>query len=186
MFMSSCANRLERMNSNVLRMSQLFLRTLREDPADADVTSAKLMQRAGYIRKSAPGVWTWLPLGLKVLNKVQAIIRDEINGIGAQEVHFPALLPREPYGLPTVGKNMATISSVLRIATKLTIFLLQRTKKFSRSSLRICILRTRIYQLLCIRFKRSIATSSVRALVLFAVASLLCRMLIRSRLTKMV
>ena len=96
-FMSSCAHRLERMNSNVLRMSQLFLRTLREDPADADVTSAKLMQRAGYIRKSAPGVWTWLPLGLKVLNKVQAIIRDEINGIGAQEVHFPALLPREPY-----------------------------------------------------------------------------------------
>ena len=95
--MSSCANRLERMNSNVLRMSQLFLRTLREDPADADVTSAKLMQRAGYIRKSAPGVWTWLPLGLKVLNKVQAIIREEINGIGAQEVHFPALLPREPY-----------------------------------------------------------------------------------------
>lgn len=95
--MSSCANRLERMDSNVLRMSKLFLRTLREDPADADVTSAKLMQRAGYIRKSAPGVWTWLPLGLKVLNKVQAIICEEINGIGAQEVHFPALLPREPY-----------------------------------------------------------------------------------------
>lgn len=78
-------------------MSTLFLRTLREDPADADVDSAKLLQRAGYIRKAAPGIWTWLPLGLSVLNKIEAIIREEINGIGAQEVHFPALLPREPY-----------------------------------------------------------------------------------------
>ena len=75
----------------------MFLRTLREDPADADVDSAKLLQRAGYIRKAAPGIWTWLPLGLSVLNKIEAIIREEINGIGAQEVHFPALLPREPY-----------------------------------------------------------------------------------------
>lgn len=75
----------------------MFLRTLREDPADADVDSAKLLQRAGYIRKAAPGIWTWLPLGLRVLNKIEAIIREEINGIGAQEVHFPALLPREPY-----------------------------------------------------------------------------------------
>ncbi|PLS29154.1 Prolyl-tRNA synthetase (Proline--tRNA ligase) [Bifidobacterium parmae] len=78
-------------------MSTLFLRTLREDPADADVDSAKLLQRAGYIRKAAPGIWTWLPLGLKVLNKIEEIIREEMAGIGAQEVHFPALLPREPY-----------------------------------------------------------------------------------------
>ncbi|WP_238549597.1 proline--tRNA ligase [Bifidobacterium callitrichos] len=85
------------MTSNTLRMSTLFLRTLREDPADADVDSAKLLQRAGYIRKAAPGIWTWLPLGLRVLNKIEDIIREEINGIGAQEVHFPALLPREPY-----------------------------------------------------------------------------------------
>ncbi|MBT1172450.1 proline--tRNA ligase [Bifidobacterium sp. MA2] len=85
------------MTSNTLRMSTLFLRTLREDPADADVDSAKLLQRAGYIRKAAPGIWTWLPLGLRVLNKIEAIIREEMNGIGAQEVHFPALLPREPY-----------------------------------------------------------------------------------------
>ncbi|WP_270417200.1 proline--tRNA ligase [Bifidobacterium pseudolongum] len=83
--------------TTALRMSTLFLRTLREDPADADVDSAKLLQRAGYIRKAAPGIWTWLPLGLSVLNKIEAIIREEINGIGAQEVHFPALLPREPY-----------------------------------------------------------------------------------------
>lgn len=85
------------MSSKALRMSTLFLRTLREDPADADVDSAKLLQRAGYIRKAAPGIWTWLPLGLRVLNKIENIIREEINGIGAQEVHFPALLPREPY-----------------------------------------------------------------------------------------
>ena len=78
-------------------MSTLFLRTLREDPADADVDSAKLLQRAGYIRKAAPGIWTWLPLGLSVLNQIEEIIREEINGIGAQGVHFPALLPREPY-----------------------------------------------------------------------------------------
>ena len=85
------------MTSKTLRMSTLFLRTLREDPADADVDSAKLLQRAGYIRKSAPGIWTWLPLGLRVLSKIEAIIREEMNGIGGQEVHFPALLPREPY-----------------------------------------------------------------------------------------
>ena len=73
------------MTSNTLRMSTMFLRTLREDPADADVDSAKLLQRAGYIRKAAPGIWTWLPLGLRVLNKIEAIIREEINGIGAQD-----------------------------------------------------------------------------------------------------
>lgn len=78
-------------------MSTLFLRTLREDPADADVDSAKLLQRAGYVRKAAPGIWTWLPLGLRVLNRIEDVVREEMNGIGAQEVHFPALLPREPY-----------------------------------------------------------------------------------------
>ncbi|MCH4158730.1 MAG: proline--tRNA ligase [Bifidobacterium minimum] len=85
------------MSSTALRMSTLFLRTLREDPADADVDSARLLQRAGYIRKAAPGIWTWLPLGLRVLNRIESVIREEINGIGAQEVHFPALLPRAPY-----------------------------------------------------------------------------------------
>lgn len=95
--LSSCANTFKTMSSKALRMSTLFLRTLREDPADADVDSARLLQRAGYIRKAAPGIWTWLPLGLRVLNKIEGIVREEINGIGAQEVHFPALLPREPY-----------------------------------------------------------------------------------------
>lgn len=80
-----------------LRMSSLFLRTLRDDPADAEVASHKLLIRAGYIRRAAPGGYTWLPLGLRVKNKVENIVRDEMNAIGAQEVHFPALLPKEPY-----------------------------------------------------------------------------------------
>ena len=81
----------------VLRLSSLFVRTLREDPVDAEVASHKLLVRAGYIRRAAPGVYTWLPLGLKVLRKVENIVREEMNAIGAQEVLFPALLPREPY-----------------------------------------------------------------------------------------
>ncbi|GAB3620364.1 proline--tRNA ligase [Glutamicibacter endophyticus] len=81
----------------VSKLSTLFLRTLREDPVDAEVASHKLLVRAGYIRRAAPGIYTWLPLGLKVLARVEAIIREEMNAIGAQEVHFPALLPREPY-----------------------------------------------------------------------------------------
>ena len=81
----------------VLRLSKLFLRTLREDPADAEVASHRLLVRAGYIRRAAPGIYTWLPLGLNVLRKVEQIIREEMAAIGAQEVHFPALLPKEPY-----------------------------------------------------------------------------------------
>jgi len=81
----------------VLKLSTMFLRTLREDPVDAEVASHKLLVRAGYIRRAAPGIYTWLPLGLKVLGKVENIIREEMNAIGGQEVHFPALLPREPY-----------------------------------------------------------------------------------------
>ncbi|HAM25943.1 MAG TPA: proline--tRNA ligase [Microbacteriaceae bacterium] len=79
------------------RLSQLFVRTLREDPSDAEVASHRLLVRAGYIRRQAPGVFAWLPLGLKVRRKIEAIIREEMANAGAQEVHFPALLPREPY-----------------------------------------------------------------------------------------
>ncbi|GAA4847887.1 proline--tRNA ligase [Actinomycetospora corticicola] len=78
-------------------MSELFLRTLREDPADAEVTSHKLLVRAGYVRRVAPGIYSWLPLGVRVLRNVERIVREEMDAIGAQEVHFPALLPREPY-----------------------------------------------------------------------------------------
>jgi len=83
----------------MLRMSTLFLRTLREDPADAEVPSHKLLVRAGFIRRVAPGVFTWLPLGYEVYRNVENIVRSEMNAAGFQEVHFPALLPREPYEL---------------------------------------------------------------------------------------
>ncbi|GMA40135.1 proline--tRNA ligase [Mobilicoccus caccae] len=82
---------------SVTRMSSLFLRTLREDPADAELPGHKLLVRAGYIRRAAPGIYTWLPLGLKVLQRVETIVREEMNAIGAQEMRFPVLLPREPY-----------------------------------------------------------------------------------------
>ena len=80
-----------------MKMSTLFLRTLREDPADAEVPSHRLLVRAGYVRRAAPGGYTWLPLGKRVLDNVERVVREEMDRIGAQEVHFPALLPREPY-----------------------------------------------------------------------------------------
>jgi prolyl-tRNA synthetase len=83
----------------VTRLSHFFLRTLREDPADAEVMSHKLLVRAGYIRRQAPGVFAWLPLGLRVRAKIENVIREEMANAGAYEVHFPALLPREPYEL---------------------------------------------------------------------------------------
>ena len=79
------------------RLSNFFLKTLREDPADAEVTSHKLLVRAGYIRRQAPGIFAWLPLGLRVKERIERIIREEMTAAGAHEVHFPALLPREPY-----------------------------------------------------------------------------------------
>jgi prolyl-tRNA synthetase len=85
------------MTGTLLRMSSLFVRTLRDDPADAEVPSHRLLLRAGYIRRAAPGIYTWLPLGLRVLRKIDGIIREEMDSIGAQELLFPALLPREPY-----------------------------------------------------------------------------------------
>ena len=81
----------------ITRMSELFVRTLRDDPADAEVPSHRWLVRAGYIRRAAPGIYCWLPLGYKVLRNVERIVREEMDAIGAQEVHLPALLPREPY-----------------------------------------------------------------------------------------
>jgi prolyl-tRNA synthetase len=81
----------------VLRLSELFVRTLRDDPADAEVDSHRLLVRAGYVRRVAPGIYTWLPLGLRVLARVTAIVREEMERIGAQEVLFPALLPRDHF-----------------------------------------------------------------------------------------
>lgn len=78
-------------------MSELFLRTLRDDPADAEVPSHKLLIRAGYIRPVGPGLYSWLPLGLRVLRKIENVVRSEMTGIGGQEILFPALLPKAPY-----------------------------------------------------------------------------------------
>lgn len=78
-------------------MSTLFLRTLRDDPADAEVASHRLLVRAGYIRRIAAGIYSWLPLGVITLRNVENLIRAEMDQAGFQEVHFPALLPREAY-----------------------------------------------------------------------------------------
>jgi prolyl-tRNA synthetase len=81
----------------ITRLSELFVRTLREDPVDAEVPSHRWLVRAGYIRRAAPGIYSWLPLGFKVYRKIEKVVREEMDAMGAQEVHFPALLPREPY-----------------------------------------------------------------------------------------
>ena len=99
------------MTGQILRMSSLFVRTLRDDPADAEVPSHRLLIRAGYIRRNAPGIYTWLPLGLRVLRRIEGIIRDEMDSIGAQELLFPALLPREPYEATGRWTETATASS---------------------------------------------------------------------------
>jgi prolyl-tRNA synthetase len=78
-------------------MSELFLRTLRDDPADAEIASHKLLVRAGYVRQLAPGLYSWLPLGLRVLRNIERVVREEMNAIGGQEILFPGLLPRAPY-----------------------------------------------------------------------------------------
>ncbi len=81
----------------MLRMSTLLLRTLRDDPADAEVASHRLLVRAGYVRRVAAGIYSWLPLGYRTYRKIENIIREEMDAAGFQEVHFPSLLPREPY-----------------------------------------------------------------------------------------
>lgn len=78
-----------------MRVSQLLLATLKEVPADAEVISHQLMLRAGMVRKLAAGLYTWLPLGLRVLRNVEAIIREEMNRAGAQEILMPAIQPAE-------------------------------------------------------------------------------------------
>jgi prolyl-tRNA synthetase len=83
----------------ILRLSDLFVRTLRDDPADAELPGHTAMVRAGYIRRAGSGMHTWLPLGHRVYRNVERIVREEMDRMGAQEVHFPALLPREPYEL---------------------------------------------------------------------------------------
>ena len=81
----------------MLRMSTLLLRTLRDDPADAEVPSHRLLVRAGYVRRIAAGIYSWLPLGYLTFRNIERVIREEMDAAGFQEVHFPSLLPREPY-----------------------------------------------------------------------------------------
>lgn len=83
--------------SQVQRMSRLMAKTLRDDPADAETLSHKLLVRAGYVRRTSAGLWSWLPLGKKVLDNISRVVREEMDAIGAQEVLLPALLPKEPY-----------------------------------------------------------------------------------------
>ncbi len=97
----------------ITRMSELFVRTLRDDPADAEVPSHRWLLRAGYIRRAAPGIYSWLPLGYRVLRNVETIVREEMEAIGAQEVHFPALLPKEPY--ETTGRWVEYGDGVFRL-----------------------------------------------------------------------
>ncbi|MET7641744.1 proline--tRNA ligase [Streptomyces sp. NPDC005438] len=85
------------MAARVQRLSQLMLKTLRDDPADAETLSHKLLVRAGYVRRTAAGVWSWLPLGKQVYENVARVVREEMDAIGGQEVLLPALLPKEPY-----------------------------------------------------------------------------------------
>ena len=103
-----------------LRMSTLFLRTLRDDPADAEVASHRLLVRAGFIRRAGFGTFTWLPLGLRVLRKVEAVVREEMDTIGGQEVHFPALLSKEPYEATGRWGSTGTASSACRTAAATT------------------------------------------------------------------
>jgi prolyl-tRNA synthetase len=85
------------MTGSISRLSRLFFRTLRENPAEAEVASHQLLIRAGYLRRAAPGIYSWLPLGLQVLRNVERVVREEMQAIGGQEVLFPALLPRQAY-----------------------------------------------------------------------------------------
>ena len=97
-------------------MSSWFVRTLREEPAEAEVPSHRLLLRAGYVRRVAPGGYAWLPLGLRVLRNVERIVRAEMDRIGAQEVLFPALLPREPYD--ATGRWAAYGPDVFRVVDR--------------------------------------------------------------------
>ena len=78
-----------------MRTSQFFFTTLKEAPSDAEVISQKMMLRAGYIKRAAAGIYTWMPLGLRVLRKVENIVREEMNNAGALELLMPAVQPAE-------------------------------------------------------------------------------------------
>src|SRR5277367_2098894 len=96
-----------------MRLSQYFLPLLRENPAEAQIVSHRLMLRAGMIRQSSAGIYSWLPLGLRVLRKVEAIVREEQAAAGAQELLMPTVQPaelwRESGRYEVYGKEMLRI-----------------------------------------------------------------------------
>ena len=112
-------------------MSELFLRTLRDDPADAEVASHKLLIRAGYIRPVGPGLYSWLPLGLRVLRKIERIVRDEMNAIGGQEINSRRCCRVRPTRRRTGGPSTATACSGSRTAAATTICSGRPTKLFT-------------------------------------------------------
>ena len=117
----------------MLRMSTLFLRTLREDPVDAEVPSHRLLVRAGYVRRAAPGIYTWLPLGFEVLRNIERIVREEMNAIGAQEVHFRRCSRANRTRRATGGPSTGTTSSACRTARAATTCWVRPTRRCSPS-----------------------------------------------------
>ena len=115
-----------------MRASKMLLKTLRETPAEAEIASHQLMLRAGLMRKLAAGIYSYLPLGLRSLHKVEQIVREEMDAAGAQELLMSALLPAESYQAPAAGKCSAPKCSVCRIGTSVIFVLAPRMKKFLR------------------------------------------------------
>ncbi len=113
-----------------MRTSQYLLSTLKETPADAEVISHQLMLRAGMIRKLASGLYTWLPTGLRVLKKVENIVREEMNNAGAIEVSHAGGSARRPVaGKRAVGSNTALNCCALSTAASARSCSARRTKK---------------------------------------------------------
>ena len=156
----------------VLRLSTLFLRTLRDDPADAEVPSHKLLVRAGYVRRVAPGIYSWLPLGMAVLANVERIVREEMNAIGSQEVHFPALIPRgDLRGERPVGRLRRHAVPAARPQGRRLPARARRTRSCSRCWSRASTRPTRTIRSRCTRSRRSTATRRGRAPASCAAAS---------------
>src|SRR5881396_3664542 len=97
-----------------MRMSKLFARTLREAPAEAEVGSHRLLLRGAYIRKLMAGFYTWLPLGFRMLRKVETIIREEMDATGAQEIRMPIVLPAEPWKITGRWQNYGEVMFKLK------------------------------------------------------------------------
>ena len=106
----------------MLKMSTLLLRTLRDDPADAEVASHRLLVRAGFVRRVAAGIYSWLPLGYRTYRKIENVVREEMDKAGFQEVHFPALLPKDPYNKQIVGLSTALIYFACKIEKVMIIY----------------------------------------------------------------